>query len=416
MSDYDFSADPFADETAKKPNGPDPEAPLLCEPLAPHSISSIPPRPWAYGYYLLFGSAAVLGAVDGGGKGAMAVVIALAHITGRPLVGERVWRTGPVAIITYEDDQTEWCRRIAAACLHYKIDYEAAIGSFHFIHRPGSRICLAAQSIRGGITFPDGDAIIAHLKAIGAVLLIIDPFNLAHALEDGNNNALIAKAAGEASRIAAASSAAVLVLHHLRKGAIGDPDDLMGAVALRANFRSCRILARMTADAESLGLPIRQAWRYTRISGTKENYAPPPDLATWYRLESVPLHNGAGLYLDGDNVQVTRSWTPPSAFDGISLALIAEIFATLRNEPPNAPGEFYSPDRRAKRWGGNVIIAVTGKSDDDAARVIRTWIENKVLIKDDYHSPERSREVPRVTLNEAKAAEILEPLYTTPEN
>ena len=80
-------------------------------------ISAIPPRQWAYGKFLLFGSAACIGAMDGGGKGMIATVMALAMITGYPLLGEKVWRTGPVAIISYEDDQDEWERRIAAACL-----------------------------------------------------------------------------------------------------------------------------------------------------------------------------------------------------------------------------------------------------------------------------------------------------------
>jgi RecA-family ATPase len=174
--------------------------------------------------------------MDGAGKGAIAVVMALSFITGKALLGEHVWRIGPVAIITYEDDETEWKRRIAAACIHYGIDYESVIGSFHFFSRPGSRVCLAAPSVRGNTMFPDGAAIIDHLNRIKAVLLIVDPFNHAHALEDGNNNAMIAKVAGELTRIAQLSSTAVLVLHHLRKGAIGDPDDLMGAVVTCSPF------------------------------------------------------------------------------------------------------------------------------------------------------------------------------------
>jgi hypothetical protein len=119
----------------------------------------------------LFGQAAVLGAVDGGGKGAMATAIALSMITKRELLGERVWRAGPVAIVTYEDDETEWRRRIAAACLHYDIDYNSVITKFHFIVRTGSRVCFAAQGPNGSVRFPDGDAIIAHLKNIDASLL-----------------------------------------------------------------------------------------------------------------------------------------------------------------------------------------------------------------------------------------------------
>ncbi len=131
----------------------------------------------------------------------MAVAIALSIITGSALLGEKVWRTGPVAIITYEDDETEWRRRIAAACKYYRIDYQQVARQFHFINRPTRRVAFAAMD-RTGISFPDGDHIIAHLRRIGAALLIVDPFNHCHQLEDGNSNALIAKVAGEITRIA----------------------------------------------------------------------------------------------------------------------------------------------------------------------------------------------------------------------
>ena len=230
------------------------------ETIEPHAIANIPPRPWAYGTLLLFGHASVIGAVDGGGKGALAVAIALSIITGQALLNEHVWRTGPVAIITYEDDKTEWDRRIAAACIHYGLDYASVKNQFHFLIRKDRlRIRFAVQS-PVGTTYPDSVGIIRHMKEIGTVLLIIDPFNHAHDMEDGNSNTAIAKVAGEVSRIAAESEAAVLVLHHLRKGATGNVDDLMGATALRANFRSCRILTKMTpTEGAKLKLPVNQA-------------------------------------------------------------------------------------------------------------------------------------------------------------
>src|SRR5689334_15856020 len=166
-------------ETQRKPNGEfnDNEDPaqeiefLQLQAIAP---ASIPPRPWAYGKFLLFGSAAVIGAVDGAGKGAIAVGIAMAMITGVPLLGERVWRTGHVVVIPYEDDEVEWHRRIAAACAHHMIDYETAIANIHFLRRrDGARLSLARQT-KEGTVFPDGDGIIKALNGIGAVLLIID--------------------------------------------------------------------------------------------------------------------------------------------------------------------------------------------------------------------------------------------------
>src|SRR5262249_41764711 len=139
------------------------------------------------------------------------------------------------------------------------------------------------------IGFPDSEAIVAHLQRIGAVLLIVDPFNRAHTLEDGNSNVIIALVAGEIARIAKITGVAALVLHHLRKGSSGEIDDLMGATALRATFRAARILARMSkSEAEGFDLPPAEAWRYSRIASTKENHTK-PERARWYVLESVEL-------------------------------------------------------------------------------------------------------------------------------
>jgi hypothetical protein len=377
--------------------------PLIYASPRARTIGEIKPRRWAYGRFLLFGEAGVIGAVDGGGKSAMAVTIALAMITGRHLLSEQVWRTGPVAILSFEDAEDEWVRRIAAACLHYGIDFETVIGSFRFIGRQSRRVTLAARGPNGAIVHPDSDEIIAQLQADDAALLIIDPFNQAHQTDDGNNNAAIAQVAGEATRIAQTSGAALLVLHHLRKGAAGVADDLMGATALRATFRSARILARMIdKEAEAFGIDPRQSWRHVKIAATKENYAPPPELASWFRLEGVALNNSDDLYPNGDHVQVMTAWKPPSAFAGLALDTVAAIFSAIRSGPGDP--EFFSSDPRSKRWLGTVITRHGGKTPEEAGTIIRTWKRNGVLIADEYQSPERRKAVPRLTLNEVKAA------------
>ena len=58
---------------------------IICETPKLPTIADIPPRQWAYGNLLLLGHASVIGAIDGGGKGAHAVAIALSMITGKPL-------------------------------------------------------------------------------------------------------------------------------------------------------------------------------------------------------------------------------------------------------------------------------------------------------------------------------------------
>jgi hypothetical protein len=380
---------------------------VKCDRITHTGATKIPPRPWAYGTFLLFGSAAVLGAVDGAGKGAIAVVMALAMITGKPLLGERVWRKGPVVVVTYEDDVDEWHRRIAAACLHYELDCETVLKDIHFLHKPGGRVSFASIE-DGTVTFPDSAQIIHHLKTIGAVLLIIDPFNHAHELDDGNNNVMIAKVAGEVSRIVHEAYAAGLAIHHLRKGSSGQVDDLMGATSLRATFRSTRILQRMTPDVAGQ-MKITDAWRYIRIAGSKENYAPPPEKATWFKLVSVPLGNCEvdPVYPDGDDIGVATTWQPRPMFDGMDTATLRAVFQELRQT-------VHGPARQAKNtpWAGKALIDIGKRSDREATTIVAAWLESGVLIKGEYRHAKSRHTVQRVTLDDAKAASILAELET----
>jgi hypothetical protein len=373
---------------------------LECFRLPAIGAAKIPPRPWAYGRFLLSGSAAVIGAVDGGGKGAIAVVMALAMITGKPLLGERVWRAGPVGIVTYEDDEEEWHRRIAAACAHYELDYEHVLANIHFLRKRDGRVSFAAVE-NGGVIFPDGREITDKLQAVKAVLLIVDPFNHAHDFDDGNNNVMIAKVAGELSKVARDSGVAVLVLHHLRKGANGTPDDLMGATSLRATFRSCRILARMSPEVAGK-MEVLDPWRYVRIVGSKENYAPPPEKGTWFKLIGVHLGNATDDYPDGDEVAVATSWQARAMFEGMSAGALAAVFCAIRQS-------VHGPNKQAKHtpWVGKLIMEIGGRSKDEAGKIVLAWLKNGVLEKAKYYHSESHHQVEKVVLNEAKVSEIL---------
>ena len=60
------------------------------------------------------------------------------------------------------------------------------------------------------------------------------------------------------NRIAYDSEFAGLALHHLRKGSTGQVDDIMGATAIRATFRSsCVMTKMMTEEAEKLDVTWR---------------------------------------------------------------------------------------------------------------------------------------------------------------
>lgn len=372
------------------------------------STDDPPPRQWAYGRFLIFGAAAVLGAVDGGGKGSIAVVMMLAMISGRPLLGEKVWRTGPVLIVSYEDSRDEWHRRIAAACIHHGIKLADVLPHIHFVFKLGGKISFAVKQ-GDKLMSPHGSDVAEMVIHHKAVLLVIDPLNHCHDLQDGNNNVMMAYVASEIARIAEATGAAVLVLHHLRKGSSGSADDLMGATSLRATFRSTLVLSRMTPqEGNALSIRPADAWRYLRVNGSKENYSPAPDQATWFKLESVQLANASPDYPDGDSVGAATRWTPPPLFQDVAYVALEAIFEAVRLGP--TPGEFYTPSRigNSPRWLGNVILQHTGKSKAEAQSIIQIWIDAGVLIEGQYDSV-KTKNLANVTLCETKAITILQP-------
>jgi hypothetical protein len=386
---------------------PDPTKParrLECVGMPSIPINKIPPRPWAYGHYLMFGRASMLAAVDGGGKGFQTTAIILSFITGRPLLNERVWRSGPVAIITYEDDIEEWQRRIAAASIHYGISYDFALQNIRFLRRldDEGRISFGEVDDDGKVVCLDRDDMVALLKEMGAVALSVDPFNHAHCLPDGNNNVGMAKVAGEIDRICALSGCAGLVLHHVRKSSTGSLDDIMGATSLRATFRSSRVLIKMTEE-DARKLNIKDHWRYSQVASVKANFAPPPEQAVWFRIVSVDLNNPDELYTDGDSVGVCTPWTPRPLFEGMDTDALAAIFSTLRETP-------HSSKKQAENWAGDVIMKIGKRSETEAKVILNKWIDNGVLTKGQHWAGRNRAEA--LLLDEAKVAEIIKGLAT----
>lgn len=132
----------------------------------------------------------------------------------------------------------------------------------------------------------------------GVRVAVIDTLSRAHR-GDENSNGQMAQALGGLEWICSRTGAAILLLHHSRKGGAGDGGEAQhsarGASALVDNARWGAVLTRMTeAEAETLSDPDasadpllpcrirdRRGW-YVRMSFPKPNYGEPlEDL--WYR-------------------------------------------------------------------------------------------------------------------------------------
>ena len=79
-----------------------------------------------------------------------------------------------------------------------------------------------------------------------------------------------------------------------------------------------RVLNPMTAEeADRVGIDAVERRRLFRVDDGKQNMTPPAELATWRRLASVDLGNGA-FGIAGDNVQVAVAWQMPDAFEKVT--------------------------------------------------------------------------------------------------
>jgi hypothetical protein len=121
----------------------------------------------------------------------------------------------------------------------------------------------------------------------------------------------------------------------------------------------------------------------------------------------VPLNNGTPDYPDGDNIGVATTWSPPSAFENFPLSTISAVFDAIRKGIED--GELFTLTRNSERWLGDAIVKLAEKTEQMAAAIIAVWHKNEVLIERKYRSKKQRKDILGVTLNEAKATEILAP-------
>ena len=368
-------------------------SPLVPAPAALPESGKIPPREWLYGTRLIRSFVSVLAAPGGVGKSALALGIAVALATGRPLLGERVHHSVPVWVLNLEDPLDELNRRLAALLrLHCLADAEVA-GRLYLNSGRARRLEMAAAE-GDGVAHPDRERLIAAAKGLGIGALVVDPFVKSHRLDENSNMHMDAAATAWAE-VAEATGAAVLLVHHVRKGPGGataggagaDVDITRGAKSLTDAARAAFLLSVMTAEeARNLSVPERERWRHVRLDDAKANLAPRAETARWFRLESVALGNATAAYPSGDTVAAIAAWKPPSPFRDLTPADCNRALDLIAAGPGG--GAAYAAWRRGayagERWAGRVLMREFGLDQGEATRVIAAWMRSGVLEEATY--------------------------------
>jgi hypothetical protein len=370
---------------------PDEKPPLVLEHARLPDPRDIPPRPWLYGTQLIRGFVTVLVAPGGTGKSAYAMAVAASIASGVEFLGQHIFTSGAIAVLNLEDPLDELDRRVAAIMLRHKLKTIQLQDRFYLHSGEDRAVTIAAVGPDGfSVIYPDEEALIAQIRAHGIVLLVVDPYAESHTLEENSNPDMV-KAAAAWRRIARATNCAVLLVHHVRKGAVTDIDAARGAKALTDSARVGLILSPMSQDdGEEFGIPETDRWAYVRLDDAKVNLAPKASKARWLRLEQVELGNKTDEYPNGDKVAAIATWEPPVPAADADPAQLNEALDVIATPPADW---LYSPTRRGKdnhRWAGQVLIDLLNFTENQAGALVTAWLKSGLLYREQFRDMHRN--------------------------
>ena len=341
--------------------------------------SKLAPRAWLYGHHLIRKYVSATIAPGGVGKSTLVVTDALAMASGRSLMGMQVHKQLRVWVWNGEDPADEMRRRVSAAMLWHDIQPAEIEGRLFLDSGRDTPIKIGQASPNGAqIAMPVIESLIGAIRDRKIDVLVADPFVSLHALPENDNGAMDA-AVKAFALVADRTGCAIDLVHHSRKlnGADADIDAARGGSAIAGAVRAARALNVMSKDAaEGFGIEERDRRSFVRIDDAKANLAPASS-ARWFRLASQPLGNGTPDSQE-DFVAVAGPWTPPDAFDDVSVSDLYRVQLAV-------DGKGLRESIQSPEWVGHEVAKVLGLNSDakaDKAKIrqlLRTWIANGAL-------------------------------------
>lgn len=279
-----------------------------------------PPRPWAYGNFLMYQAVTGVAAPPGVGKTTFSFQLGIAFAldmnfgTWAPAVGGG----GTVWLYNGEEPKDELKRRFIAACAEMGVQEAQVYRRFAFNSGLNQRLNFLSIDARSGeITrSPDVDIIKQNIIEHGFKLFIIDPLIEFHNVKEDTEGF---HAMGAILReIAHDCDCSVLFFHHTPKAsnsdnAAGDMNALRGGGPIVGVARFVGTMFNMTAkDAEEYGVPIKERYRYVRFDDAKANMTLVGNVPQWWAKLGISIDNATGLR-PADTIGVLR-------YDGLKSA------------------------------------------------------------------------------------------------
>lgn len=375
---------------------------IKASPVDLTQLQQIPPRRWAYGTKLVRGFISILAAPAGVGKSAWSATMALDLASGKKTLHDAPRGKQKVWLVNLEDPRDETLRKIAAAMKHQGKAYPEDCLQNLFVDSGRDQNFIVAEEPQQGVMIatPQYEQLVMEIKRRGIDVLILDPFVRAHHVNE-NANKSIDYVMDLFAKIADKCDISILLVHHTRKGFVGgDADSVRGSSSMVGAARVAFTLSPMSnEEAAAFKISPDDRRSYIRVDNAKANLSKSAGDAQWIFLDSVNLGNASEEYPNGDSVQVAMPWTPPDAWDGIDTAKANEILTLIEDGYIDEDGnkEPYGETKQSKdRWVGNLIIACTmdadgnaTKSEDDAKKIIRTWMSEGILANEEFETKHR---------------------------
>ena len=299
----------------------------------PWDEAAIPRRPWIVPRYLLRGSISLLIGAPGAAKSLLALTWGIALALGESHEDFAPIAKSRVVICNAEDDLDEQRRRISAALRQFGAA-PADLGDRLMRLGPVRVATLMRRSVTGGFEKAEAFAELSRTVAErGVDVLVLDPLVEMHELDE-NSNGELRKFIAAIRAFAIEAEIAVVLVHHVRKGAVipGDMDAARGASALIGAVRAAWTLAAMSeSDAETFNIPKDRRSYFARLDDAKANYGP-ASAPRWFEKMVIQIANGEAL-------PALVPWSPP-----VPRAASAEnCRAMLREIERGVGGEPFSP-------------------------------------------------------------------------
>lgn len=294
------------------------------------SLMDTPPREWLLGkrYVTKFITATV--APGGGSKSTLVMQEALSVAMGKSICGEDIKVTGKVWIANGEDPLDEVQRRLAAICMHFKLDPVEDTKNV-FLSGKEFDMKFAEPGEKG--QFKPNQVTIARVENFiienDIKLWVIDPFVSCHGFPEGDNtnlNFVMKIISGICDRTK--SSCSVVAHSPKNVDVSGNADAWRGAGATRDAARIMDTVAVMNEkECKVYGVsPEARTW-YVKRESAKANMRPPGEDLKWFKRISVLLPNGQDHIGVLEQITLDRVETVPAE----DSFLISVVFSMMND-------------------------------------------------------------------------------------